>query len=155
MKIHIRPATVADADAVCAAEVETARIPGRLVSRPWEFSPAAFASRIEALRETGCYVVAEDAEASSDGTAALRGHAVLEPMGLEGLRHVLRLTIVVHPGWTGRGIGLALLRNRPAHPIWRRRFVPRRIAGRKEVSGWRVGSGRARRSVVRCWRRTG
>jgi putative acetyltransferase len=39
----------------------------------------------------------------------ISGHAFLEPMSLEAVQHVYRLTIVVHPGRTGRGVGAALL----------------------------------------------
>jgi len=39
----------------------------------------------------------------------ISGHAFVEPMSLESVHHVYRLTIVVHPGRTGRGVGTALL----------------------------------------------
>ena len=34
--------------------------------------------------------------------------AFVEAMSLEAVRHVYRLSIVVHPGRTGRGVGTAL-----------------------------------------------
>lgn len=37
------------------------------------------------------------------------GHAFLDPMGLKATRHVFQLSIVVHPGFTGRGVGAALM----------------------------------------------
>ncbi|HEX4337285.1 MAG TPA: GNAT family N-acetyltransferase [Polyangiaceae bacterium] len=101
--IQIRQATIGDATALWKAEVETAQTPGRLVSRPQELTLASFEFRIRELETAGCYVVAVD------DTNGLCGHALLEPMSLEALRHVFRLTVVVHPGRTGCGIGTALL----------------------------------------------
>jgi ribosomal protein S18 acetylase RimI-like enzyme len=37
------------------------------------------------------------------------GHGMLDPLPLAAVRHVVHLTLVVHPGWHGRGIGRALL----------------------------------------------
>jgi len=100
--VTIRRARVADALALCAAERETARVPGRLVSQPHELHEEAFAQKIAALEHDGIYLVAEH-----DG--AVVGHALLEPAGsLAALAHVRTLTIVVHPPHTGRGIGTAL-----------------------------------------------
>lgn len=102
-RLAIRRARVADAGVLCAAERETARIPGRLVSRPEELDEGAFARKIEQLQRDGYYVVAE-----RDGVIA--GHALLEPLApLAALAHVLTLTIVVHPGYTRQGIGAALM----------------------------------------------
>src|SRR5262245_44131993 len=98
----IRPAKIEDAPALCAAEIETAKTPGRLVSRPHELKVEAFAARIAEVRDRGRYIVAEQ-----DGRIV--GHAVLEPMPLERLAHVVRLTIVVHPGFERRGIGSRLM----------------------------------------------
>jgi len=39
----------------------------------------------------------------------LVGHLMLEPLGLSSTRHVSQLTIVVHPGQTGKGYGKALM----------------------------------------------
>ena len=87
---------------MCAAERETARVPGRLVSRPHELREAAFAQKIAALAD-GSYLVAE-----RDGVVV--GHALLDRAGpLAALAHVRSLTIVVHPAYTGQGIGTALL----------------------------------------------
>lgn len=101
-RVRIRTATPADAPILCEAERETARTPGLLVSRPAELKPEAFAAKIAALNRDGLYLVAE-----RDG--ALIGHALLEPLGLEALAHVLSLTIVVHPGYLGQGVGQALM----------------------------------------------
>ena len=100
--MKIRPARVEDAPTLCAAEVETSRTPGRLVGHPEEFKVESFASKIAELRDRGLYIVAE-----KDGHAV--GHAVLEPMPLKRISHVFRLTIVVHPGFEGKGIGKALM----------------------------------------------
>jgi ribosomal protein S18 acetylase RimI-like enzyme len=100
----IRSARVEDAPILCAAEKETARTPGKLVSHPHELKVEAFAARIADVRDKGRYIVAE-----LDGRPV--GHAVLEPMSLERLAHVVRLTIVVHPGFERRGIGALLMKD--------------------------------------------
>jgi ribosomal protein S18 acetylase RimI-like enzyme len=100
----IRRATPEDAAALWQAEVETARTPGRLVSRPDELVLDAFVAKLREHSAAGSYVVAEDG-----GTIV--GHAVVERMPLVALRHVTRLTVVVHPGHTGRGIGTALIQH--------------------------------------------
>lgn len=101
--VRVRPARVEDAPALCAAERETARVPGRLVSRPHELSESAFAQKIAELAAAGSYLVAE-----RDGVAI--GHALLDAAGpYEALAHVRTLTIVVHPQYTGQGVGTALL----------------------------------------------
>lgn len=106
MHFRIRAATIDDAQALAAAEVETARTPGLLVSEPEELDARAFATRIadlEAPGRRGRYVVA------CNDRDALVGHALLEPMSLARIAHVFRLTIVVHPGHTGGGAGRLLM----------------------------------------------
>jgi ribosomal protein S18 acetylase RimI-like enzyme len=100
--LKIRPAIAEDASALWEAEVETAKTPGRLVSRPNELLLDAFVQKIRELGPRGCYIVAVDGD-------EVLGHAFLEPMTLAAVQHVYRLTIVVHPGQTGRGVGTALL----------------------------------------------
>lgn len=102
MPLTIRGATVADAPALCAAEQETARTLDLLVSHPHELHVDAFARKIEHLSKHGAYLVA-----ARDGATV--GHALLEPLGLEAVAHVFTLTIVVHPGHLGQGIGRTLL----------------------------------------------
>ncbi len=102
MTPSIRTAVPADAPALAAAEAETAKTPGLLVSRPHELMPAAFEKTIRELASRGRYVVAEEGD-------IVVGHALLEPMGLEASAHVHRLTIVVHAGHRGRGVGRALM----------------------------------------------
>ncbi|HET7651302.1 MAG TPA: GNAT family N-acetyltransferase [Gammaproteobacteria bacterium] len=100
--IELRRARREDAAVLAAAEMETARIPGLLVSLPHELNTDAFTARIEQLAEAGCYLVAEQ-----DGHPV--GHGLLEPAPLAARAHVFWLTMVVHPGHTDRGIGKLLL----------------------------------------------
>ena len=100
--LKIRKATKADAPALCSAERTTAATPGLLVSRPYEFHESAFAQKIEVLSTKGVYLVAE-----VNGEPV--GHALLEPLELESSAHMFTLTIVVHPGHLGLGIGTALM----------------------------------------------
>ena len=53
-------------------------------------------------RGRGNYLVAEHA-------GEIVGHALLEPLALAVTAHVVRLTIAVHEGHQGRGIGRALM----------------------------------------------
>ena len=99
--LRVRPARVADAPLLCAAERDTARVPGHLVSRPDELSEEGFARKIAELAAAGSYLVAE-----RDG--AVVGHALLDCAGSQAaLAHVRTLTIVVHPSYTGQGVGAA------------------------------------------------
>jgi ribosomal protein S18 acetylase RimI-like enzyme len=52
----------------------------------------------------GRYIVAEDNQ-------RIIGHGLLDPMRLDALAHVFRLTIVVHPGFQNRGVGETLMRD--------------------------------------------
>lgn len=101
--VTIRPARVDDATLLCAAERETARVSGRLVSQPNELHEDAFAHKIAEHAGIGSYIVAE-----RDGVVI--GHALLDFAGPQAaLAHVRALTIVVHPGQTGQGIGTVLM----------------------------------------------
>lgn len=102
--MNIRQATSSDAKNLAAAEQQTAATPGLLVSRPHELTPAAFERKITELATAGRYIVAEQ-----DGRVV--GHALLEPMPLEATAHVFRLTVVVHSGFLGQGIGTMLMRD--------------------------------------------
>lgn len=102
--LSLRVARVADAPILCAAERETARVPGRLASLPQELHEDAFARKIGELEPHGSYLVAE-----RDG--AIVGHAMFDfAAPVQAMAHVRSLTIVVHPGQTGQGIGTILLR---------------------------------------------
>lgn len=102
MNIRLREARVEDAPRLVAAEIETARVPGFLVSLPHELNADAFAAKIGQLATAGCYLVAEQ-------DANPVGHGLLEPAPLAARAHVFWLTLVVHPGHTDRGIGKLLL----------------------------------------------
>jgi len=100
----IREARIDDAPVLVAAEKETARTPDLLVSRPHELKLEVFEQKIAELFKAERYVVAEKEQ-------KIVGHAFLDPMPLEALSHVFRLTIVVHPGYRNQGIGDALMRD--------------------------------------------
>lgn len=102
MSLAIRQALPGDAHALCRAERETSTTPGLLVSLPHEFSEDAFKEKISWLSTAGIYLVAE-----LDGRPC--GHACLEPMQLQSRSHVFSLTMVVHPGYVGKGVGAALM----------------------------------------------
>jgi len=102
--ILIREAKPEDALILAAAEKSITMVPGFLASRPEEIDPDSFRKKIELLSTipNGKYIVAEDA-------GKILGHAMLEPMGLKSIEHVVRLTIAVHPGSQEQGIGEKLL----------------------------------------------
>jgi ribosomal protein S18 acetylase RimI-like enzyme len=104
LNLFIRDARIEDAAILAAAERATAETPGLLVSRPSELILESFEKKIAELAKIGHYVVAEKAE-------KIVGHALLDPMPLEALSHVFRLTIVVHPGFRNQGVGEALMRD--------------------------------------------
>lgn len=102
--LTIRPARVEDAPALGQAARAIAATPGLLASQPAELSDEHFAKKIAALAvaDNGRFFVAE-----ADGE--LVGHGVLDPLSLLSVRHVVHLTLAVHEGWQGRGVGRALL----------------------------------------------
>ena len=91
LNLFIRVARIEDAAILAVAERATAEMPGLLVSRPSELSLESFEKKIVELSKLGRYVVAEQDK-------KIVGHALLDPMSLEALSHVFRLTIVVHVG---------------------------------------------------------
>lgn len=101
--IVIRGARQEDALILANAEKAVAKVPGFLVSKPDELEPENFKKKIESLNRiaNGKYIVAEKSK-------KIVGHAMLDPMGLEAVEHVVRLTIVVHSG-NEEGIGEHLL----------------------------------------------
>ncbi|HJP98875.1 MAG TPA: GNAT family N-acetyltransferase [Rhodanobacteraceae bacterium] len=132
----LRTARDCDAEAIAAAEAETQRTPGLLVGHPGEILLEAYRAKIAKLESQGRYIVAEQ-----DG--AIIGHAFLDPMPMRANAHVHLLTIVVHPGHLGRGVGEAMLRDLLD---WAGRD-PR--VGKVELNV-RVGNERARRLYRRC-----
>ena len=134
--MQIRSATIADAEAIAAAEAETQSTPGLLVGWPGEIPLEAYRAKITKLATDGCYIVAEES-----GNPV--GHAFLEPMPMRANAHVFTLTIVVHPGHVERGIGRAMLE----HLLdWARRDAR---VGKVELNV-RAGNLRARRLYHRC-----
>jgi RimJ/RimL family protein N-acetyltransferase len=109
--MNIRKARPMDAATLAMAERTLARTPGRLVSRPHELKKANFRHTIQDLSKRGLYVVAEEG-------GRIVAHALLSPMDREAIAHVFRLTIMVHEGHQGRGIGTALMKHLMA---WARR----------------------------------
>jgi ribosomal protein S18 acetylase RimI-like enzyme len=104
LNLNIREARVEDAAILVAADRDTAETPGLLVSRSSELTLESFEKKIVELSKSGRYLVAE-----KDGK--IMGHAFLDPMPLQAISHVFRLTIVVHPGYESQGIGNALMKN--------------------------------------------
>lgn len=101
----IREARVNEGPLLAKAEQKIAAAPGRLVSKPRELKAPSFTQKIEDLniRKKGKYLVAE-----VDGKVA--GHANLDPLFLSARSHVFQLTIAVHQGSQGQGLGNALMR---------------------------------------------
>jgi ribosomal protein S18 acetylase RimI-like enzyme len=104
LELTIRPARVDDAPVLAQAEREIAATPGFLVSLPAELTDDRFVQKIAALdaADNGRFLVAESA-------GQLVGHGMLDPLPLAAVRHVVHLTLAVHPGWQGQGVGRALL----------------------------------------------
>lgn len=102
--LTIRQAQLVDAPILARAERAITATPGFLVSLPAECTDERFAQKIAALAiaDNGRYLVAE-----VDGQIV--GHAMLDPLPLSAVRHVVHLSLAVHPGWQRRGIGRALL----------------------------------------------
>lgn len=104
MAVTLREARVEDTEVLANAERAAALKPGQLASRPEEILDSTTRATIKRSigGADGKFVVAEE-----DGRIV--GHAVLNPMGLIATKHIVRLTMVVHPGNEGRGIGKQLL----------------------------------------------
>jgi ribosomal protein S18 acetylase RimI-like enzyme len=103
-ELTIRSARVEDAPVLAQAERAIAATPGLLVSLPAELTDERFRDKIAALdgADNGRYLVAETA-------GQIVGHGMLDPLSLAAVRHVVHLTLAVHPGWQGQGVGRALL----------------------------------------------
>ena len=103
--LQIRIAREDDATALAQAEWETATAnEGLLVALPGEIPVTAYRHAINRLAQTGLYVVIESGE-------QLLGHLMIDPGALQALRHVGQVTIVVHPGQTGKGYGRRLMQH--------------------------------------------
>lgn len=102
--ILIREARPEDASVLAEAKKLITKTPGFLVPKPEEINPENFKRKIELLTaiSNGKYIVAEMAN-------KIIGYAMLDPMGLKAIEHIVRLTIAVHPGNEEQGIGEELL----------------------------------------------
>jgi ribosomal protein S18 acetylase RimI-like enzyme len=103
-QLVIRPARVEDAYVLAQAERTISATPGFLVSQPAEVTDERFVQKIAALgtADNGHYLVAEAA-------GQIVGHGMLDPLPQAAVRHVVHLTLAVHPGWQGKGVGRELL----------------------------------------------
>lgn len=98
--MNIRLAQTSDAPLLCQAEQAIAARPGRLVSQPDELRVENFVAMIE--KSTTHYIVVEQ-------NYEIIGHAFLEQMGLKAVAHIMRLTIAVHEGHQGQGVGKLMM----------------------------------------------
>lgn len=103
LKVVVRQAKAPDALVLAHAERQITLEPGHFVPQPHEVKDEAFRDKIGQLSDhpRGVYLVAE-----LDGEVV--GHAVLDPQNLAALQHVANLTMAVHPGHQGHGIGQKL-----------------------------------------------
>ena len=101
--MRIRNAVESDAPALADAErAISSDVEGLLLASPGEIPVEAYRATIAKLHHRGLYVVAESA-------GALVGHLLVQPLSLRSIQHVGSLTVVVHPGNSGKGIGRRLV----------------------------------------------
>lgn len=100
----IRRALAEDAPALAAAQRAIAETPGLLASRPDEIHEEELRRTILALDDPrrGVFLVAEEG-------GALVGHGLLHAHKLAVTSHVADLTLAVHEGHQGRGVGTQLM----------------------------------------------
>ena len=100
----IRSARADDAARLAAAERQIARVPGRLASLPTEIGEASFRAKIEELAtlQRGTFAVVEVG-------GVVVGHGSLDPLRLATTAHVVMLSMAIHEGFQGRGLGRMLL----------------------------------------------
>jgi ribosomal protein S18 acetylase RimI-like enzyme len=100
----IRLAKPEDANVLAEAQREIAKTPRLLASRPEELKDENFREKIISLsqNDSGIYVVME-----KDGSIV--GQATLEPHKLAVTSHVVFLTIAIHIGHQGMGLGKMLM----------------------------------------------
>lgn len=100
MNVIIRKAELRDAASIVKAEQEIAQEPGFFCSLPSELSVQNVKNTIES--SNGVYFVAEL-------NGHLAGHAFLEILPLQSLKHIAQLNIAVHKRFQNRGIGTLLM----------------------------------------------
>src|ERR1700722_2350783 len=100
MNVIIRKAELRDAANIVKAEQEIAQEPGFFCSQPSELSAQNVKDTIES--SNGIYFVAEC-------NGSITGHAFLEILPLQSLKHIAQLNIAVHKGFQNRGIGTQLM----------------------------------------------
>jgi len=100
----IRKAKPEDAALLAEAEREIAKIPGRLAPRPEELKDENVREKISSLsqNDSGIYLVLEK-------NGSILGHAFLEAHKLAVTAHVVFLTIAIHEGHQGIGLGKILM----------------------------------------------
>src|SRR3972149_10482084 len=101
MTINIRQAQIEDASVIAEVEKEIANEPGYFCFQPFEINEDKGKKTI--VSPEVIYLVAE-----KEGLVV--GHAFLERLQLQSIRHVAQLSIGVHKGYQGQGIGSQLLK---------------------------------------------
>ena len=101
MNAIIRKAELRDAASIVKAEQEIAQEPGFFCSQPSELTEQNVKKTIES--SNGIYFVAEC-------NGCIAGHAFLETIPLQSLKHIAQLNIAVHKGFQNGGIGTRLMK---------------------------------------------
>jgi ribosomal protein S18 acetylase RimI-like enzyme len=103
-ELSIRPLSLRDVDALVDLHRATAAAPGGLARTPDEIDAAYASAFVAKSAASGVALGAWDGD-------ALAGEIHAARMGIAQFAHVLTdLTVAVHPGWQGRGVGSRLFR---------------------------------------------
>ncbi len=103
-EVLIRRAAADDAPTLAQAQRAIAATPGLLASRPDELPDEVLRRKIVDLHGDGRGVVLV-----AEQDAALIGHGLLQPYTLAVTAHIVELTLAVHLGQHGRGVGHQLM----------------------------------------------